>query len=230
MSEEVQERPMPTYRQVAAKLKELATERGEWAGFPMMVEGLELCLEPRFPYDLRLKPKPAAADDFKIVNSWFSSRLRCEVVVGRDAAGRARFGYRAMNQAAFLIDTMRACDAWLLEAERSAIDKLATMLSHRMFTAYMLVGAFLETSKRSGVTYMFRKLRPTLALRPDGDEGMRILCGLCLHPVGYYAGTWAGAQTPTDDMVAHLLMMRGDEPKFWANANQHHPSNPACGL
>lgn len=32
------------------------------------------------------------------------------------------------------------------------------------------------------------------------------------------------------DMIAHLTMMRGDEPKFWANSNQHDPNHPNSGI
>lgn len=93
-----------------------------------------------------------------------------------------------------------------------------------------MTGAFIETSPRSGVTYMFRRLRPTLAIKAGPDGDLRILCGLCLHPIGYYAGTWGGAMCPTDDVIAHLCLMRGDEPKFWANSNQHEANHPACGV
>lgn len=28
---------------------------------------------------------------------------------------------------------------------------------------------------------------------------------------------------PTDDIIAHLIMMRGDERSYWSKANQHAP-------
>jgi type III restriction enzyme len=56
------------------------------------------------------------------------------------------------------------------------------------------------------------------------------LCALCLHPIGYYGDTWAGVMCPTDEVIAHLLMMRGSEEKFWANANQHPIDHPAAGV
>jgi len=105
------------------------------------------------------------------------------------------------------------------------------MLRHRQFKQYLLTGSFLETSERSGVTYVFRKLRPTLALSARSSDGtMKILCGLCMHPIGYYDGTWAGAMCPTDDVVAHLALMRGDEKMFWRRCNQHPSYQPACGI
>ena len=90
-------------------------------------------------------------------------------------------------------------------------------------------GMFMETSKRSGLTYVFRRLRPTIVLDAKGSE-VKIRCCLCMHPIGYYAGTWAGAMTPTDDVIAHLMMMRGDEPMFWRRANQHPSWVPEAGL
>lgn len=59
---------------------------------------------------------------------------------------------------------------------------------------------------------------------------MRILACLCLHPLGYYRGSWSGAMVPTDDVIAHLLMVRGDEHDFWRKANQHRPDAPEAGL
>jgi hypothetical protein len=57
-----------------------------------------------------------------------------------------------------------------------------------------------------------------------------VRCTLCLHPIGYYANSWAGAMCPTDDVIAHLMMMRADEPMFWRKANQHPPHRPEAGL
>jgi hypothetical protein len=88
---------------------------------------------------------------------------------------------------------------------------------------YLLIGMFLETSKRSGVTYLFRKLAPTVATKAGPDDEMRVLTTLCLHPIGHYENTPCGVMVPTDDVIAHLLLMRGDEAKFWAKAN-HHPA------
>ena len=40
----------------------------------------------------------------------------------------------------------------------------------------------------------------------------------------------SGALRPTDDVIAHLLMMRGDEPMFWRRANQHEAWEVESGL
>ncbi len=77
--------------------------------------------------------------------------------------------------------------------------------------------------------YVFRRLRPTLAL--SGRTGsVMVLCALCQHPIAYYDNSWAGAMTPTDDVLAHLMLMRGDEAMLWKRSNQHHPARPEAGL
>ena len=42
--------------------------------------------------------------------------------------------------------------------------------------------------------------------------------------------SWAGAMCPTDDVLAHLMLMRGDEAMFWRRANQHAAIDPLAGL
>lgn len=139
-----------------------------------------------------------------------------------------------MDRLGFWLRTMSAADAWSLDAEATARDKLQGLLNERQWRSYDLTGAFFETSPRSKVSYLFRRLRPTVALSPRWDQpgvdSMRCLAVLCLHPVGYYQRSWAGCMTPTDDVIAHLLFMRGDEAGFWGKAVQHDPSEPEAGL
>ena len=59
---------------------------------------------------------------------------------------------------------------------------------------------------------------------------MRVVAVLCLHPIGYYENTWAGCLVPSDDVIAHLTMMRADEAHYWSKANQHDPASPEAGL
>jgi hypothetical protein len=35
---------------------------------------------------------------------------------------------------------------------------------------------------------------------------------------------------PTDDVIAHLQLMRGDERMFWKRSNQHPSWRPEAGL
>jgi hypothetical protein len=74
-----------------------------------------------------------------------------------------------------------------------------------------------------------RRLKPTIALSGATGE-IKALCGLCLHPIGFYNGTWAGCMVPTDEVIAHLMLMRGDESDFWRQANQHPAWRAESGL
>lgn len=228
---------------------------GEWQGVPVPVPELEIRLCKGHPFAGKIAelerildpPEPAARacdhDEGRIVlvNHWFSYARHMWVYLYRDLeTGRSKVATmpvsagESMRRLTFALRTIGAAHAWTLEAEANAVRKLAGLLNEQQARSYMLTGSFLETSKRSGVTYLFRKLRPTVAMSPrhadPEDDNMRCLAVLCLHPVGYYADTWAGCMTPTDDVVAHLMLMRGDEAGFWRQANQHPSWSPEAGL
>jgi hypothetical protein len=214
----------------------VASMREEWAGIPMPLDGLPLVIEPTYSKAKELASigrHPANEDDehrdAEIVNRFWSSKKGREVVIWRES-GKTDWGtsshVHGLNHA---LQTLRASDAWGIEQEANAIHTLGEMLSHRAFKQYMLTGCFLETSRRSGVTYLFRRLRPTVAISTRQDRP-RILAALCMHPIGYYEGSWAGAMCPTDDVIAHLALMRGDEAMFWRRCNQHPPYRPEAGL
>ena len=218
--------PQMTWEDVARALKRLAPERSEWAGFPVPMPQAPLTLEPRYPYQLSGMFADKEDDmPYKVVNRWRSRRKGCDVMVVEDKAGKRQHSLGHANQFGLYVQTLVASDAWILEAEHKAFEKLLDLVGERKARAYLLTRTFIETSKRSGVTYLFRALRPTVAVRNE-----RILACLCLHPVGYYDGSWAGAMCPTDDVISHLCMMRGDEPKYWAHANQHSPGSVEAGL
>ncbi len=50
-----------------------------------------------------------------------------------------------------------------------------------------------------------------------------------LGPSSSFTPRRAPGMTP-DEVIAHLLMMRGSEEKYWANANQHPREHPAAGV
>lgn len=218
-----------SYDNVAEILKRVAIERSEWAGLPIPIPDHELILEPKFPYQkLSEISNKEEFSDWRVVNSWYSRRLRGNVLIGTKD-GRVRRFLEPNNPIDMLIGTAAASVVWPLDAELKALGKLSEVISEHLYRTYLMTGVFLETSKRSGVIYIFRKLRPTLALKATEGE-VRYLCAMCLHPIGYYDRTWAGVMVPTDDVLAHLFMMRGDEPKFWAHANQHPIWAPQTGL
>lgn len=247
---------VPTYAQLSRAINQVVTERdGEWCGVPMPLPGMGLVLEDRHPKaafiadiqrivdsdDTAVLPADDLDPDpdlqgWREVNSWrgtTTNGVTGIIHVLRHTDGRTTWGLSAelSSRNRLRISAFEVLDAWNLETELTAIDRLAELLTERMFKAYVFTGAFLETSKRSGLSYWFRRLAPTVVMTPHQDPTeMRILCALCLHPLGYYAATRVGAMTPTDDVIAHLLLMRGDEPLFWKRANQHPAIAPEAGL
>lgn len=209
----------------------IAAGTAEWAGIPMPIEGERLVIEPSYPFAEVLTPKPAPNEDdgWRLRNIWYDRRWRCDVMV-MEKDGKVDWGrVPAFHSVKHALSTLGCSFAWGLEQEHKAMQLLGTMVRHVQMKQYVLTGTFLEKSTRSGVVYMFRRLRPTVAIRPD-DSGSRILCALCMHPIAYYAASWAGAMCPTDDVIAHLAMMRGDEHMFWKRCNQHPPYRPEAGL
>ena len=175
-----------------------------------------------------------------LVNRWYSKEKQAMIYVyqkdGKAFSARTPMSTdRSHDRAWLAIRTIGACDAWDLDAEYAAQDKLRAMLRPHNWRQYELTGTFLEESPRSHITYMFRRLRPTIALSPRNKPGalrdnMRIIATLCMHPIGYYDKTFAGCMVPTDDVIAHLTYMRGDEADYWAKANQHQPHHPEAGI
>ena len=220
------------------KLREVAEERDAWAGIPMPLEDNSLVVEPTYPNAAALMAmcgeKSEGVDNelagSKLRNTFWSCAKRSDILVIEKADGSLTWGLQpGVHHLMQDLRTLGCADAWGIEQEANAVQLLGTLLSHRAFKQYMLTGSFLESSKRSGVTYIFRKLKPTVAMHAVKGQ-MRVLCALCLHPIAYYAGSWAGAMTPTDDVVAHLMLMRGDEKLFWRRANQHPAYRPEAGL
>lgn len=141
---------------------------------------------------------------------------------------------QSMDRLRYWLRTIGASDAWDLDAEHTAREKLRGLISERQWRHYDLTGSFMETSNRSRLTYVFRRLRPTVVLSPRNKPGredtMLCIAVLCMHPIGYYGDSWAGCLVPSDDVIAHLMFMRGDEAGYWGEANQHASWTPNAGL
>ena len=229
---------MQTIMQHAAEIK------GEWAGIPYPLEDMELVVEPRYPFAEAVKTgasekaeqlreiasKINGVLDFKVVNSWYSNGST--ITIFHDKKGRAHFFREPMyggKSADLQINTIGAARAWDYEAEVTASSRLKQLIKKWPWECYMMAGSFLETSPRSNITYMFRRCRPTLAFARRGEDDLKLLAALCLHPIGYYLDSFAGAMVPTDDVIAHLLLMRADERRFWGKANQHRLWEPEAG-
>ena len=253
----IEARPELTWEIFRALLDRFSDMRGDWQGIPVTVPGFRVILNKHHP--LREKwawmeghdPDPevrfcTAAEveepPYILVNEWVDRRRNRTVCVVRQA-GRPRALVlrhapdRSMERLTMWLTTLGASDAWSPEAEAKAREKLRSLLNERQWNHYDLTGAFMEHSPRSNLHYLFRRLRPTVVMSPrwrdtppDDDKPIRAIACLCMHPVGYYAETWAGCMTPTDDVIAHLLAMRGAEADYWRQANQHDPADPEAGL
>lgn len=215
----------------------------------MPIDGHPLTIEPRFPHaeilmslgvtkEMRDQSEAREAEvkakygNTSVRGMFWSMFQKCWVVTFNDPDGKVRYGFhRDVHPVSRMLDTLYCSDAWGLEQEHKAVQTLGTLIRHHLFKAYLLTGMFLETSPRSGLTYIFRRLRPTVVIDTKTDPtNIRVRCALCMHPIGYYDGTWAGAMTPTDDVIAHLMMMRADEPMLWRRSNQHPAWSPLAGL
>ena len=211
------------------RIRALSKAVGEWAGIPMPIEGEELIVAPGQPF-AELFARNEDADIQQPKNVFWCHRRRCNVLVFANDNGKSSFGILpGFHSLDHILKTIGASYAWGIEQESNAVQLLATLLRHNMFKSYLLTGTFLETSQRSGITYLFRRLRPTVAFSTRRND-VRILCALCMHPIAYYAGSWAGAMCPTDDVIAHLMLMRADEHMFWKRCNQHPASRPEAGI
>lgn len=240
--------PLDTFSGLRNALRHIAKERGHWAGVPMPMQDNPLVVEPKYPHAqlfesfYREPEKPVEGATFR--NRFYSRHRRCDIYVYEEG-GRVKHGWvPRVHGFTQMLNTIGASYAWGIEQESKALQTLGTLVKHHTFKQYLLTGMFIETSKRSGLTYVFRKLRPTVVLdirakqidynfgelaATERNEG-RIMGCLCLHPIAYYQDSWAGAMCPTDDVIAHLMLMRGDEPMFWRRANQHSPAMPEAGL
>lgn len=217
-------------------LRALASERDHWAGIPMPLQDMDLVVEPKYAYAAAFQSlNPPEPDDYEknctVRNRFWSTWKRREIIVWSEPSGRIEWGAGGQRGHHFDLDfaTMGASVAWGVEQEAAAVQLLAGMLPHHAFKKYLLTGMFLERSARSGLYYVFRRLKPTIAASGSTGE-MRIVAALCQHPIAYYSGTWAGAMCPTDDVVAHLTLMRGDEALYWRRCNQHPAWRPEAGL
>lgn len=222
---------------VRNRIRLLAEHAGEWAGIPLPLEGEDLIVEPKYRAAAALASKAAVAnaeeireERQRIRNEFYSANKRALVVIWNEPDGRIEWGLEHhLNHFALDLHTMGVSDAWGIEQEARAVHTLAELLPHHAFKKYMLTGMFIERSKRSGVYYFFRRLKPTIAASASTGE-MKILAVLCAHPIAYYRNTWAGAMAPTDDVIASLMMMRGDEHMMWKRANQHPAWRREAGL
>lgn len=221
---------LDSFAELRNGLRNASEKMAEYAGIPIPIDGEQLIIEPSYPYAIIGHQDDDEASEIKIRNSFWSKRYRATIYVWQEPPDKTiRFGLAKSHRIDMELRTLGVSVAWGIEQEYRALTTLGAHIDHHKFKTYLLTGSFLETSRRSGITYLFRKLRPTIALSTKGDR-IKILCALCMHPIGYYANSWGGAMCPTDDVIAHLMLMRGDEVMLWRRCNQHPSHAPEAGL
>lgn len=234
-------------------LRVIAEKGGEHCGLPLSFEGQGITVDERYRFAGIFEDKRHVTatnrhhheeDDLKrrfpegtvIRNLWYSKRRRCMIALYQTPEdvqhGRVNWGFALNSPIDKLIGTLGCTQAWGMEQEATAMRTLYELLTPHQYHCYFMTGMILESSKRSGITYLFRRLRPTVALKANKKtDSIHFLCSLCMHPIGYYTDTWAGTMCPTDDIIAHLMLMRGDEARYWKQSTQHHNIHrPEAGL
>jgi hypothetical protein len=234
-----------SFGKVRQTLRGIAAMSGEWAGIPMPLDHARLVVEPNYPYAKGLesiapslpmyeRPNDDGEDygKWKVRNRFWSVRKSSTIVVMEKPDGSITWGIDpGIHHLGHDLSTLGCAEAWGFEQEAKALKLLESMVRPHKFKQYVMTGMFMDKSDRSGVIYLFRRLKPTVAMTPHRPDGrMGILAALCMHPIAYYEGSWGGSMTPTDDVVAHLALMRGDEAMFWRRSNQHPPHRPEAGL
>ncbi|OGG58434.1 hypothetical protein A2765_05810 [Candidatus Kaiserbacteria bacterium RIFCSPHIGHO2_01_FULL_56_24] len=215
-------------------------ERGYFCGLPLKTQNDD---GPDFVgyhiegnHSSRKKEAEEASDKPRLINRWKTrdkngdrgyvsiyekDGKRTHCVTYRDTDMRSRFLRLISTYAA----RQKSNPA---SAEKKAQEKLCTLISPNKWDDYVLSDMFIEIGK-SGVMYLLRKGYPTVAFRSEGGK-VNMLAALCMHPLGYYQDTFAGAMVPTDELITHLLFIRADEHDLWKRANHHNPEDPMSGI
>lgn len=231
-------RRMPTWGEIRRRACQM--DVFEFAGVPVPIEMARLVVAPGHPYYERLNGVKLGENGARVkpeheglehVNSWYCHKTRRRIYVMHEN-GRAVHGWiqdGPVQRLGSIIDCIGVSMTMDNAAEEKALALLGTLIKPHMLDAYRLTGAFFETSARSGVAYIFRRCATTLAFH-SGEKDSKFLAALCLHPIAYYEGLPIGTMVPTDDVIAHLVMMRADEHMFWRKANQHGALSPGAQL
>lgn len=181
--------------------------------------------------------------EWQIVNTWISARkfrghLKREIIIWkhRDTGAYRHeikpFGEVSARAQLLMTSGFIRSHCNIIETEQIARDRLLEELSEEQKAQYLLTDGFAEKGK-SGTLYILRRNRPTLAFSMNGESYDRVgnvLCALCMHPLAYYTGSWAGVMPPSDEILSHLFHIRTDEHRYWKICEQHNPSHYLSGL
>ena len=205
---------------------------GEEIKTPITAQGTPL--HPNFGLNLTAMAEDLLEQGIPVRNSWSTLGDKTVCVVNTEKGPMYLPEYHAGTRLRMFMNglSIRMASYLNTEAEISAMLSLKEKLKPQQWRCYVLNGAFIERSKRSDIYYFFRKGFPTLAVSFHGTnaDGGKVLAALCLHPMGYWPGTFAGVMTPTDEVITHLLLMRTNERKYWAKCGQWNASDLRSGL
>jgi hypothetical protein len=207
----------------------------EYAGIPMPLDGHNLVIEPKYARGRDIMEEmntyEAPPEGISIRNHFWSSKLQAELYICNvEGSDKVRAYVVPFNEkVSMLVNTMDCSYVWGLEQEYNAMQLLGTLVKHHQLKMYILTGMLPVRSQRSGLMYIFRRLKPTIVISQRGGT-QRCIAALCLHSIGYYEGTWAGVMCPTDEVIAHLQLMRADEHYYWRCSNQHAIKSPQAGI
>lgn len=229
-----------------AKMNEIAQQHGCEYGIPIpsasdvnrpmvLARGASLS---RIPLNYATAfAEELAGERIAVRNSWsmLGDKEICVIETGEGPMAMPR--YHAGIRLRKLMDGLglRQGSQQTAAAEMRAIESLKERIGPHRWEMYILCGAFVEKSPRSDVHYIFRKGLPTIAFTfhsgygGDYSKGKVLAC-LCLHPFGYYLGSHVGLMVPTDEVICHLLMMRGDEHGYWKACGQWSASDSRSGI
>lgn len=221
------------------------------AGIPLPASG-GMTVHPRFKLAgvlerdidyVEVDTKDAVTDDDQgTIRTWFWAarrQRRAMIIEDKEHPGKVKLRLgeqQASERLRMLLNTLAGSRLWTFEQEGRALEMLRGLITEGQLHTYQMMGCLTETSVRTGLLYLFRKLRPTLVFTPrdkhglDTPEASSLIAGLCMHPIAHYNDSWAGALCPTDDVMAHLMLMRGDEQMLWKRCNQHAPDSNLLGL
>jgi len=248
LAEKVKNGESASWEELSAGMNKIAEEHGVETGIPMphVVEGgptehpLVLAKGAPLAWLRAVNESTEAAQrmamrDVAVRNSWEKLGDYTVIVVNTDEGPMSVMETHSGGRLRKLIDQIglrHDIASMTAEAELKAVELLKTKVTDNQYTQYVLNGAFIERSKRSDIVYLFRKGLPTLALSWHGkdNEGGKCIAALCTHPMGYYGFSHVGVMCPTDEVIAALLMMRGDEHRFWKNSGQWCASDPRSGI
>jgi len=116
-----------------------------------------------------------------------------------------------------------------LAAEMSAQKKLKELVTKYQWKSYQLNGSFFLEGKY-GYYYWVRKGFPTVICSRGKERETWFHGSFCYHALGYHRMKFAGAEVPTEDVIAVYLMIRADERRFVRKATYHHLKDPLGGI